>query len=153
MVANGPSGYRTSVADKISVEDRSRLMARVSGKNTQPELRVRKALHAAGFRYRLHRRDLPGTPDLILPKFRTAVQVHGCFWHGHDCPKGRRPQSNVEFWNAKLDRNAARDEANRQALVGRGWHVLTVWECSVDQGIEHILTHLHALVGSSESAR
>ena len=119
------------------------MMAKVRGKNTKPELIVRKALHAAGFRFRLHRRELPGTPDLVLPGLRTVVFVHGCFWHGHDCRKGRtRPVSNTAFWNTKLDRNRERDIEAVTALKRQGWHVEIVWECEVTSGIPDLLDRL-----------
>jgi DNA mismatch endonuclease (patch repair protein) len=110
------------------------MMAAVRGRNTAPERAVRAALFAAGYRYRLHRKDLAGSPDIVLPRHHVAVFVHGCFWHGHECPKGRRPTSNVDFWNAKLDRNMARDRENRTSLETAGWKVFTVWECAVPQG-------------------
>lgn len=117
--------------DRPSKDARSRLMARVRNRDTGPELEVRSLLHRAGYRFRLHPADLTGTPDIVLPKFRTAIFVHGCFWHGHDCPKGARPGTNVEFWNAKLDRNRQRDQTVRDALGREGWGVLTVWECEL----------------------
>ncbi len=134
------------MTDKVSAADRSRMMAAVRGKNTKPELAVRSALFAAGYRFRLHRRDLPGSPDIVLPRYRLAVFVHGCFWHGHDCTRGRRPASNVEFWNAKLDRNRARDCASRTALEAAGWTVAIIWQCSVVQQIERLLQELAARV-------
>ncbi|MDE2102114.1 MAG: very short patch repair endonuclease [Patescibacteria group bacterium] len=130
------------MTDKVSAADRSRMMAAVRGKNTKPELAVRSALFAAGYRFRLHRRDLAGSPDIVLPRYRLAVFVHGCFWHGHDCTRGRRPASNVEFWNAKLDRNRARDCASRVALEAAGWTVAVIWQCSVAQQIERLLQEL-----------
>jgi DNA mismatch endonuclease (patch repair protein) len=130
------------MTDKVSAADRSRMMSAVRGKNTKPELAVRSALFAAGYRYRLHRRDLPGSPDIVLPRYRMAVFVHGCFWHGHDCPRGRRPTSNVEFWNTKLDRNLLRDRVSRTALESAGWTVTTIWECSAVHGIEQLLLAL-----------
>jgi DNA mismatch endonuclease (patch repair protein) len=120
------------------------MMAAVRGKNTKPELAVRSALFARGYRYRLHRRDLPGSPDIVLPRYRVAVFVHGCFWHGHDCPRGRRPTSNVEFWCAKLDGNLARDRANRAALEAAGWAVAVIWQCSFLQDTERLLQQLAA---------
>jgi DNA mismatch endonuclease (patch repair protein) len=133
------------MTDKVSTADRSRMMAAVRGKNTRPELAVRSALFRAGFRYRLHRRGLPGSPDIVLPRYRVAVFVHGCFWHGHDCPRGRRPASNVEFWNTKLERNMARDRANRAALEAAGWTVAVIWQCSALDDTEHLLQQLAAL--------
>lgn len=116
--------------DRITPSDRSRLMSRVRGKNTRPELRVRSLLHRLGFRFRLHRRDLPGRPDLVLAKYRAAIFVHGCFWHGHSCSKGRiKPSSNVAFWQKKLSDNQRRDARKRRELEAAGWKVITIWEC------------------------
>lgn len=111
---------------------RSEIMGRIRGKDTKPELRVRKALHAAGYRFRLHRKDLPGRPDITLPKHKTVIFVHGCFWHGHEgCKANRIPKTNAEFWSAKIARNRERDAANRAALEALGWTVVVVWECEV----------------------
>jgi DNA mismatch endonuclease (patch repair protein) len=118
------------------------MMSKVRGRDTEPEIRVRSALHAAGYRFRLHRRDLPGRPDLVLPRYRTVVFVHGCFWHGHDCRRGRKPSSNTGFWDAKLARNVERDQAAAKALAAAGWIVETVWECSLVAGIERVLNRL-----------
>lgn len=117
-------------------------MAAVRGRNTIPERMVRKALFAAGYRYRLHRRDLPGAPDIVLPRFRTAIFVHGCFWHGHHCPRGRRPASNRDFWDRKLDGNVERDRKNQAALRAAGWHVEIIWQCSLAAGCDRVLTYL-----------
>jgi DNA mismatch endonuclease (patch repair protein) len=130
------------VVDKLSPAQRSILMSRVRQTDTAPELIVRGALHKAGFRFRLHRKDLPGTPDLVLPRFRTAIFVHGCFWHGHDCRRGRRPMSNVKFWAKKLEHNGVRDATVQTALRASGWHVETIWECSVDAGLKKLLDRL-----------
>lgn len=107
-------------------------MSRVTGKNTKPEMFVRSALHRAGHRFRLHRKDLPGKPDLVLPKHSIAVFVHGCFWHGHDCKRGKQPSSNKAFWQKKLDRNLERDDANVEALRKLGWKVRIIWECDIE---------------------
>lgn len=105
-------------------------MRAVKGRDTAPELAVRRAVWAIGGRYRLHRKDLPGCPDLAFPGRRKAIFVHGCFWHGHDCARGARtPKSNSEYWTAKIGRNRARDERNRQLYRDMGWDVLSVWEC------------------------
>lgn len=104
-------------------------MGRVRSKDTKPEMLVRRLVHGLGYRYRLHRRDLPGTPDLVFPSRRKAVFVHGCFWHQHDCPRGSRPSSNKAFWNAKLRRNVENDRRNLAALADAGWSVLVIWEC------------------------
>jgi DNA mismatch endonuclease (patch repair protein) len=130
------------MVDRIDPAERSKLMAAVRSKNTRPELAVRGALFAAGYRYRLHRRDLPGSPDLVLPRFRIAVFVHGCFWHGHDCKRGLRPTSNVLFWDKKLDQNLARDNATRAALEIAGWSVITIWGCNIESGIQYLLNEL-----------
>jgi DNA mismatch endonuclease (patch repair protein) len=116
--------------DRYSRRQRSEIMSAVRKTDTAPEMRVRRLLHRLGFRFRLHRRDLPGKPDVVLPKHRTAVFVHGCFWHCHDCPKGTlKPATNRRFWAKKLADNLARDTRNRMALEARGWRVLVIWEC------------------------
>lgn len=115
------------------------MMAAVKGKNTKPELIVRSTLHRAGFRYSLHKKDLPGRPDLALTKYKVAVFVHGCFWHGHDCPRGKRPSSNTAFWNEKLSKNVERDRRNYASLKQAGWHVVTVWECRIENDLQKLL--------------
>jgi len=117
-------------------------MAAVRGKDTVPERLVRSALFALGFRFRLHRRDLTGAPDIVLPRFKVAVFVHGCFWHGHNCRRGRRPTSNVGFWNRKLGGNVKRDRRNYTALRAAGWKVFIVWECSIAAGIRMVTQYL-----------
>lgn len=127
--------------DSMSTAERSALMAKVKGKNTTPEMLVRKALFAAGFRFRLHRKDLPGCPDIVLPRHRVVVFVHGCFWHAHKgCPRSKLPGTRQEFWREKQTRNAARDAAAVQSLHDQGWRVLVVWECALRRkpGIEGI---------------
>jgi len=120
------------MTDVYSPEKRSAVMARVKAKNTTPELAVRKALTGLGARYRLHRKDLPGKPDIVLPGRRLAIFVHGCFWHGHDCARGARvPQANRDYWVAKVARNQARDQRNCADLAVGGWRVETVWECEL----------------------
>ena len=117
------------MTDRISRIVRSRIMSRVRSKDTKPEMRVRHLAHGLGYRYRLHRRDLPGTPDLVFPGRRKAIFVHGCFWHQHDCSRGSRPSSNKQFWNAKLRQNVERDNRNISELFAAGWSVLVIWEC------------------------
>ena len=118
--------------DKLRPAERSALMARVRGKDTKPEMIVRRLAYAMGLRYRLHRRDLPGQPDLTFPRLRRVIFVHGCFWHGHSCRAGRnRPGTNRPYWIPKLDRNARRDRSNRAKLRRLGWRVLTIWECQL----------------------
>ncbi len=131
--------------DALTSEGRSRLMSRVRDRNTRPELHVRRALWTDGFRYRLRVRDLPGTPDLVLSKYRLAVFVHGCFWHQHGCKKSKRPASNREFWNSKFDANISRDARNRTRLEDRGWTVTTIWECKLKSDTESLLTLLREL--------
>lgn len=116
--------------DTLSPEQRSERMSRVRGKDTRPELRVRRLAHALGYRYRLHRRDLPGRPDLTFAGRRKVIFVHGCFWHRHDCSAGRRtPKTRLDFWEPKLRANRARDEAVLRHLADAGWRSLIIWEC------------------------
>ena len=117
--------------DIVSPIVRSRMMAGIKGKNTKPEIKVRSLLHHLGFRFRLHRRDLPGNPDIVLPKYRSVIFVNGCFWHRHTCRTGHVPKSRQEYWAPKLDRTQARDAENYAALTAQGWHVKVVWECEV----------------------
>ena len=124
------------------------MMSAVRGKDTKPEVRVRSILFREGYRFRLHCRKLPGCPDLILPRFRIAVFVHGCFWHGHDCKRGSVPETNTDFWTAKLSANKARDEANLLRLLALGWHVSTIWTCKLHLDVETLL----ALLRSREEA-
>ena len=132
------------MTDRATPEERSRMMSAVRGSNTAPELYVRRRLFAAGFRYRLHVAALPGRPDIVLPRRKTAVFVHGCFWHGHSCSRGKRPESNTEFWNAKIDGNIRRDRRNRAALRAAGWRCVVVWQCSLKTATEKLLKLLEA---------
>lgn len=136
--------------DVLTPEQRRRTMAAVKSKNTKPELIVRRLLHAAGYRFRLHRKDLPGKPDIVLPKFRTAIFVHGCFWHQHEaCKASARPTSRQTYWEIKLDRNVERDAANQAQLREMGWRVLIVWECEIKsteallRGLQQALPPVH----------
>jgi DNA mismatch endonuclease (patch repair protein) len=119
------------VADNRSPQSRSALMSRIRGKDTAPELVVRRLLHSLGYRFRLHRRDLPGTPDIVFPSMKKVVFVNGCFWHAHGCKIGRAPKTRLDFWEPKLERTRQRDLSNRRRLRARGWGVLTVWQCAV----------------------
>jgi DNA mismatch endonuclease Vsr len=120
------------MADVMDARTRSALMGRIRGRNTKPELLVRKLLHRAGYRYRLHRRDLPGTPDIVLPTRRWIVEVHGCFWHGHEgCKLAAKPKTRPDFWATKIDANRRRDARVKTELQGLGWNVFTVWECDL----------------------
>lgn len=119
------------MTDVVDVETRSRMMSNIRSKNTSPELLIRKALHARGFRFRVHAKNLPGTPDLVLPKYKAAVFIHGCFWHGHRCRYFKVPQTRQEFWLEKIGKNQARDEQQIASLRAQNWRVLTIWECAV----------------------
>lgn len=118
--------------DIVTPDKRSRMMAGIRGKDTKPEMVVRQLVHRLGFRFRLHRRSLPGSPDLVFPRFRKVLFVHGCFWHRHPgCRLAYTPKSNTKFWLTKLEANTRRDAATREALVALGWDVMIVWECEV----------------------
>ena len=120
------------MVDIVDAETRSRMMRNIRGKDTKPELLLRRALHARGFRYRLHQKGLPGRPDLVFPKYRAAVFVHGCFWHRHPgCPKATTPATRTDFWQNKFAENTARDRRNIDQLQEAGWRVLVVWECEL----------------------
>jgi len=130
------------MTDMVSAERRSQIMARIRSTDTTPELAVRRLLHRMGYRFRLHVSKLPGRPDIVLPKYRTVVLVHGCFWHGHRCKDGRRPKSNTDYWNKKLDRNRERDKRNRNLLRKAGWKPVVIWECQCtdEERLEKIIT-------------
>lgn len=120
------------MVDVVSPVDRSRMMAGIKGKNSQPELHVRRLLFASGYRFRLHRRDLPGTPDIVMPGRRIAIFVHGCFWHlHHGCRFAKLPATRPEFWRVKLQANVQRDRCSIDELRAMGWRVLCVWECAL----------------------
>jgi DNA mismatch endonuclease (patch repair protein) len=132
-----------AMADRITQAQRSDNMRAIRSKNTGPEKLVRRLAHRAGFRFRLHRADLPGNPDLVFPKFRAVVFVHGCYWHGHGCRRGGSgSKSNIVYWGPKIERTKARDAANRARLEEQGWRVLTLWECSLvkTEAITHELS-------------
>lgn len=119
------------MADRISMKDRSELMAKIKNKNTSIEIRVRKWLFSRGFRYRINVKKLPGSPDIALNKYKCAIFVNGCFWHGHNCPDGHLPKSNIEFWKNKINRNIERDMKCKQELENLGWNVIILWECEL----------------------
>jgi DNA mismatch endonuclease (patch repair protein) len=118
------------LADVVDPATRSRMMSGIRGKDTKPEMLIRRALHARGFRYRLHCKDLPGKPDLCFPKYRAVIFVHGCFWHGHDCHLFKWPKTRPEFWREKIGRNREVDAAVTPQLRRLGWRVCVIWECS-----------------------
>ena len=117
--------------DVFTKDKRSKIMAAIRSKNTRPEIIVRKYLFSKGFRYRINHPRLPGHPDIVLRKYRTCIFVNGCFWHGHDCPKGHLPKTNNEFWRNKINRNRERDAEEQRKLAAMGWHCITVWECEL----------------------
>ena len=119
------------MADVHSVETRSRNMAAIRGKNTKPEILIRHALFARGYRYRLHCSDLPGKPDLVLPKYRAAIQIQGCFWHRHDCKYFKWPSTRPKFWRTKIEGNVARDQRALYQLKIENWRALIIWECAL----------------------
>lgn len=119
-------------SDVFTPAQRSNVMARVKAKNTTPELKVRRLVHALGYRYRLHRKDLPGKPDLVFAGRRKVIFVHGCFWHGHDCKRGaRQPKQNADYWRTKISRTMARDQSTLERLADAGWFSLVIWECEL----------------------
>ena len=133
--------------DRVSPEERSRMMSRIRGTDTQPEIKVRSFLHRSRLRFRLHCRDLPGSPDIVLPRLKCVVFVHGCFWHQHaGCAKARLPKSNHAFWNQKLHRNVQRDEEAQQMLEGAGWTVHFIWGCEIDN--DHLANLVARITGT-----
>jgi len=134
----------------VDEKTRSRIMARVGHRDTGPEILLRSALHKAGFRYRLHAGDLPGRPDLVFPRFRAVIFIHGCFWHFHGCPRSTVPKSRREYWKAKFETNRTRDKRSVELLKERGWRALVVWECalvgkrlvSLDETVERVQSWL-----------
>ena len=141
------------MVDVMSADKRSALMSRIRGRDTGPELRVRKQLWCAGFRYRLHTKGLPGKPDLVLPKWKAVVFVHGCFWHRHaGCPYFRLPKTRPDFWNEKLRRNQERDEMAIATLIDAGWRIAVVWECAVRIDPDAVGSKLTTWVGQGEGS-
>jgi DNA mismatch endonuclease, patch repair protein len=137
--------FLEAMVDTRTKDQRRRIMQSVGTKHTGPELKVRRALHALGFRFRLHRKDLPGCPDIVLPKWRTVVFVHGCFWHGHGCAKGQPPKSRPEYWLPKIEANRCRDEQAEKRLKELGWRVLKVWQCQTTN-TRTIAEHLESAI-------
>ncbi len=108
-------------------------MSKIGGKNTKPEILVRKFLFSKGFRYRINVKTLPGKPDIVLPKYKTVIFVNGCFWHGHNCKKGNLPSSNIDFWRGKISNNKLRDDKNSDLLIKLGWKVIIIWQCEISK--------------------
>ena len=128
--------------DPFSADERRAIMAKVKSKNTTPELKVRRAVHAAGFRYSLHRKELPGSPDLVFRRHKLVVFVHGCFWHWHGCKRSRMPTANHDYWTAKIAGNVDRDQRDLARLDALGWRHLIIWECELSAGIEQLIALL-----------
>jgi DNA mismatch endonuclease (patch repair protein) len=118
------------MSDVVSKEKRSEMMSGIRGKNTRPEIILRKALFAHGFRYRINDKNLPGKPDIVFPKYHVVIQVHGCFWHGHDCHLFKWPSTRQDFWRQKIESNRKNDRIKSKLLIDGGWRILTVWECA-----------------------
>jgi DNA mismatch endonuclease (patch repair protein) len=139
------------MTDRLDPDRRRRLMQQVKGKDTLPEKTVRSLLHRMGYRFRLHRRDLPGTPDIVLPGWRVALFVHGCYWHGHGCRIGKLPKSRLDYWGPKIDANRARDRRKETALAAIGWRVEVVWQCELaDQ--KQLASRLRAILHRTRKA-
>lgn len=135
------------MVDVMTSAQRSRNMSLIRNKNTKPELRLRSLLHASGLRFRLHRPDLPGRPDIVLPKYRAVIFVHGCFWHRHEnCIYATTPKTRPDFWAAKFEATVARDAKKSSQLEVSGWHVHTVWECELKEDAERVVTRLQNLL-------
>jgi DNA mismatch endonuclease (patch repair protein) len=138
------------MVDRISMTHRSENMRRIKSKGMKPELFIRKLVHNLGYRFRLHRKDLPGKPDLVFGPRRKAIQVHGCFWHGHsaaNCPDRRTVKSNTLYWNPKIAGNKARDARQLRALRKAGWRVLVLWECEINKKKEKLTPHIVKFLG------
>lgn len=152
MVSKGNGGMASLwlVTDTLTIAERSRLMAKIKGKNTRPEIAVRSLLHRAGYRFRIHVDSLPGKPDIVLPKYRTVVFVHGCFWHRHrGCKVGKIPKSHRRFWADKFTRNVANDKKHGRQLRRLCWKVVTVWECQLKRP-ERVMQQVELAIGSHE---
>lgn len=121
------------MSDIFSFQKRSDIMSKIGGRNTKPEILVRKFLFSKGFRYRINVKTLPGKPDIVLPKYKTVIFVNGCFWHGHNCKKGKLPSSNIDFWRGKISNNKLRDDKNSDLLIKLGWKVIIIWQCEISK--------------------
>lgn len=119
------------MSDIYSKSKRSDIMSKISGKETKPEILVRKYLFSKGFRFRKNVKELPGKPDIVLPKYKTVIFIHGCFWHGHTCKRGKLPQTNYQFWQKKIEKNIERDNRNTNELEVKGWNVIIIWQCEI----------------------
>ncbi len=140
------------MTDIFSKQKRSKIMSKISGKETKPEILVRKFLFSHGFRYRKNDKRYPGKPDIVLPKYKTIIFIHGCFWHGHNCPAGKLPETNKSFWTKKIFGNIERDKRNKQELKKLGWNVITIWQCELKntkiriKTLNRLINTLHNIV-------
>ncbi|MGN6237034.1 very short patch repair endonuclease [Dyella sp.] len=145
------------MVDVLTPAQRQLNMSRIRGRDTKPEMIIRRGLHAIGYRYRLHDRTLPGRPDLVFPRYRAVIFVHGCFWHGHDCHLFKLPDTRREFWETKIESNRARDERAVAVLLEQQWRVATVWECSLKGlrrlGDEEAISRCHAFLVARDVAQ
>jgi len=133
------------MTDVVDSATRSRMMSGIRGRNTKPEILIRSLLHRHGFRFRLHARDLPGKPDIVLPRYHAVIFVHGCFWHGHDCPLFKWPGTRPDFWRDKIGQNRANDHKAREALLASEWRVAIVWECAIRGASKNTKAVAHSL--------
>jgi len=141
------------MTDTFTRSERSRIMAAVKSKDTTPEMFVRRLVHSLGYRYRLHVRSLPGTPDLVFPRLRKVIHVNGCFWHMHGCARCRVPSSRRDYWLAKMQRNAARDKRTERKLRRDGWGVMVIWECQITSaGKDRLRKRIAAFLGKGDNA-
>jgi DNA mismatch endonuclease (patch repair protein) len=139
--------------DVFNKNKRSEIMRKITSKDTVPEIKIRSALHRLGYRFTLHVKTLPGTPDIVLPKYKTVIQIRGCFWHGHDCQRGRIPSSNVQYWEQKLKRNKERDDLNDSELLIMGWRIIINWGCCCKKAatLNEEIERVNSLLGSKGS--
>lgn len=135
------------MTDRFDPKTRSQLMAKIKGKDTKPEKVVRSLLHRLGYRFRLYRKDLPGTPDIVFPSRKLVLFVHGCFWHGHGCHLGKLPKSHLDYWEPKIKANIARDERKKSELIEKGWHVFIIWQCELSDP-DNLTRRLLAILNS-----
>lgn len=140
------------MVDSVSTQRRSEIMSHIRAKDMVPEMAVRKLVHAKGYRYRIHRKDLPGNPDLVFPSRKKVIFVHGCFWHQHEsrsCKITRTPKSNLEYWLPKLERTKRRDKENQKRLKEMGWGALIIWECEISKSIDRVATQIDKFLDSN----
>lgn len=138
------------MTDTLSAERRSWNMSQIRSRDTKPEITLRSALHRRGLRFRLHDRRLPGCPDIVLSKYKTAIMVHGCFWHRHPgCKNATTPSTRIEFWDAKFESTIARDRQNEDKLIAKGWRVITVWECDIKKSLSKVVDDICCVLKES----